>query len=236
MIVAALVALVAALVGVAQSANPKPKTIRVSVKSNGKEANSAESEYPSLSANGRFVSFESPGHFTKGDDGADDDVFVHDRKTGKTTRVSLKSNGSEASGDSEQSSISANGRYVAFHSDAILVSSDTNGFEDIYVHDRKTGKTVRASLKSNGDQVFADSHRHRDLRQRPLRRLRHHRRLRRPGRQRPGRCLRPRPETAQDVSGQRAVRRAPARTSRVSNLPPSPATAASSPSSPGTSR
>jgi Tol biopolymer transport system component len=112
-----------------------------------------------VSANGRYVCFESANKFTGGDAGVDDDVFVHDRRTGKTKRASVKSNGTEAPGaaDSDSCSLSANGRLVAFRSDAPLVGGDTNGYEDIYVHDMSRGKTTRVSLKSNGDQVFADS-------------------------------------------------------------------------------
>jgi Tol biopolymer transport system component len=151
-----LIALLASA-ALATATGGKPHTIRVSVKSNGKEVNNTDSEYPSLSHDGRFVSFESGGKLTPHDSGADFDIFVHNRVTGKTSRVSVKSNGKEATGDSEQSSISADGRFVAFASDAAFVGSDTNGSADIYVHDRQTGKTVRASLKSNGDEVFADA-------------------------------------------------------------------------------
>ena len=125
MILAALVALAAALVGVAQSANPKPKTIRVSVKSNGKEANSAESEYPSLSANGRFVSFESGAKLTPGDSGADFDIFVHDRKTGKTTRVSVASGAGRGKHYPHQEpAISADGAWAGFASMGAFTGGD----------------------------------------------------------------------------------------------------------------
>ena len=57
------------------------------------------------------------------------DVFVHDRQTGQTTRVSVSSSGAEAQGDSDDPAISADGRYVAFVSDAAnLVAGDTGGY------------------------------------------------------------------------------------------------------------
>ena len=100
-----------------------------------------------------------PNKFTGGDSGVDDDVFVHDRKTGKTARASVKSNGKEAASpaDSDSCSLSADGRLVAFLSDGALVGGDTNGYQDVYVHNMDSGKTTRVSVKSDGSQVFADS-------------------------------------------------------------------------------
>ena len=156
--VAAVAALaLAALLGLtATAASGKAKTKRISVKSNGNEVNT-DNEFGSVSANGRFVTFESDGHFTKGDDGTDVDVFIHDRKTGKTKRISVKSNGKEAPGaNSAESAISPNGRYVAFVSDGNLGGGDSNGLEDVYVRDRKTGKTKRASVTSSGHGIPYD--------------------------------------------------------------------------------
>ncbi len=138
---------------------PKPKTIQVSVKSSGK-GGPAGSDFPSLSGSGRYTCFESINKLTgAADAGIDDDVFVHDRKTGKTRRASVKSNGAEAASpaSSDSCSMSADGRLVAFKSDGALVTSDMNGYEDVYVHDMKTGKTKLASVKSGGEQVFADA-------------------------------------------------------------------------------
>ena len=130
-------------------------TKRISVKSNGKEVNT-DNEYAAISANGRYVTFESFGKFTKGDDSGDIDVFVHDRDTGKTVRASVKANGKEVPGaDSEFSSISANGRYVAFVSNGRFTKQDkdpTGG--DVYVKDMQTGKVTLASLDSNNKQVL----------------------------------------------------------------------------------
>ncbi len=128
-------------------------TKRVSVKSNGKEVNT-DNEYASISANGRYVTFESPGKFTKGDEGNDFDVFVHDRDTGKTVRASVKANGKEVPGaDSEFSSISASGRYVAFVSNGRFTKEDKDTYGDVYVKDMQTGQVTLASLDSNDKQV-----------------------------------------------------------------------------------
>ena len=70
-----------------------------------------------------------------------------------TTRVSMDSNGNEGNNDSSIPSISADGRYVAFFSNASnLVPNDTNGVEDVFVRDSQTGMTTRVSVDSNGNQ------------------------------------------------------------------------------------
>jgi Tol biopolymer transport system component len=91
------------------------------------------------------------------------DIFVRDLRTGRTTRVSVNSRGGQAAGDrtgngSNAPSISANGRFIAFHSAASnLVRGDKNRVFDIFVRDRKTGKTRRVSVSSRGRQANAES-------------------------------------------------------------------------------
>jgi hypothetical protein len=86
-----------------------------------------------------------------GDTNNERDIFVHDLATGDTTRVSVDSAGGEGNGFSYGSSISSDGRYVAFFSGASnLVAGDTNGVWDAFVHDRLTGVTTRVSVDSNG--------------------------------------------------------------------------------------
>ena len=123
----------------------KGTTTRVSVNSAGDEGND-DSARASVSQNGRFVAFESlASNLVTGDLNNERDIFVHDRKTGATTRVS--DSGSEPS-------LSASGRFIAFGSDsADLVPNDTNGFRDIFVHDRKTGAMTRVSIDSTGGQA-----------------------------------------------------------------------------------
>ncbi|MGH2753976.1 MAG: hypothetical protein ACRDLB_06035 [Actinomycetota bacterium] len=110
---------------------------------------------PSLSDNGRFVAFISCfPDLVKGDGNDAWDVFVHDRKTGRTERVSVASDGTEADEGPSSSMISGNGRFVAFQSGADdLVADDTNDLADIFVHDRKTGKTERVSVSSKGEEA-----------------------------------------------------------------------------------
>jgi Tol biopolymer transport system component len=135
------------------------QTIRVSVDSTGVEGN-GESFWPSISSNGRYVGFSSKAtNLVAGDANGSEDIFVHDRQTGQTLRVSVDSTGVEGNGESRWPSISSDGRYVAFSSIATnLVAGDTNGSEDIFVHDRQTGQTVRVSVDSTGVEGNADSY------------------------------------------------------------------------------
>ena len=107
---------------------------------------------PSISADGRYVAFESEAaNLVPGDANGVLDVFLHDRQTGTTTRVSVASDGTAADGRSFNPSVSADGRYVAFGSEAAnLVPGDTNGTEDIFVHDQTTGTTSRVSVSAGG--------------------------------------------------------------------------------------
>jgi Tol biopolymer transport system component len=77
------------------------------------------------------------------------DVFVRDRSTGVTERVSVSSTGEQAGPASFEPAISADGRYIAFWSSAPnLVSGDTNGSADVFVRDRLTGSTDLVSVSS----------------------------------------------------------------------------------------
>jgi Tol biopolymer transport system component len=127
------------------------ETERVSVDSSGVEGN-GRSFYPSISADGRYVAFESSAkNLVPGDTNSDWDVFVHDRQTGVTERVSVNSRGRQGNDWSHSSSISADGRYVAFASWANnLAPGDTNRTNDVFVHDRQTGMTDRGSVNSSG--------------------------------------------------------------------------------------
>jgi Tol biopolymer transport system component/pimeloyl-ACP methyl ester carboxylesterase len=128
-------------------------TTRVSVASDGTEGNSW-SQHPAISADGRYVAFTSlADNLVSGDDNPFLDVFVHDRQTGETTRVSISSDGTGGNNGSLYSSISSDGRYVAFASYADnLVGGDTNDSLDVFVHDRQTAQTTRVSVASSGEQ------------------------------------------------------------------------------------
>jgi Tol biopolymer transport system component len=128
-------------------------TTRVSLGVGGAQSNHQSYEV-ALSADGRFVAFKSSAtNLVVGDTNGGTDIFVHDRQTATTTRVSVNSSGAQASGWSSSPSISQDGRYVAFDSEAPdLVAGDTNGVSDAFVHDRQTGVTKRVSVDSGGAQ------------------------------------------------------------------------------------
>jgi uncharacterized repeat protein (TIGR01451 family) len=81
------------------------------------------------------------------------DIFVHDRQTGETTRVSVDSAGNQSDGESEAPTLSADGRFVAFASYASnLVPGDNSDWRDIFLYDLSTKKTIRVSLDSAGNE------------------------------------------------------------------------------------
>ncbi|HYN89824.1 MAG TPA: hypothetical protein VER55_14925 [Ardenticatenaceae bacterium] len=125
----------------------------VSVASDGAQANH-RSFVPTISADGRYVAFVSEAtNLVDGDSNGKEDVFVHDRESGATIRVSVASDGSEAQGESDYPAISADGRFVAFVSDAPnLAGGDANGTYDVFVHDTQTGMTTRISVASDGSE------------------------------------------------------------------------------------
>jgi len=133
-------------------------TERMSVASAGSQGDD-DAFTLSLSSNGSFVAFGSfATNLVAGDTNDVIDVFVHDRDTGITARVSIASAGTQANDESFSPAISSTGRFVAFRSDATnLVANDTNNNSDIFVHDRTLGVTRRVSVDSDGDQANGDS-------------------------------------------------------------------------------
>ena len=122
-----------------------------SVDSSGAQADGASSD-PAISADGRYVAFTSVAtNLVAGDTNGRADVFVRDRQTGTTTRVSLDSGGGEADADCLHPSLSADGRLVGFVSAATdLVAGDGNGVSDVFLHDTVTGATTRLSVDPSG--------------------------------------------------------------------------------------
>jgi hypothetical protein len=108
-------------------------TERVSIASDGTQGNAMAMYQPSLSADGRFVAFQSwASNLVDGDTNGQPDVFVYDRQTDLIERVSLASDGTQ--GGNKVTSISADGCYLGFYSDASnLVTGDTNGVNDSFV-------------------------------------------------------------------------------------------------------
>jgi Tol biopolymer transport system component len=135
------------------------ETTRVSVSSSGEQSDCSNpfgcSSAAGISGDGRYVAIVSDApDLVSGDTNAASDVFLHDRRTGVTSRVSISSDGSEGNGFSGLAAITSDGRYVAFTSGASnLVPGDTNDAADVFVHDRRTGRTTRVSLDSHGRQT-----------------------------------------------------------------------------------
>ncbi len=135
-------------------------TERVSVASGGAESNGSGSAWPSISSDGRYVTFASDAtDLVAGDVNGVTDIFLHDRQLNTTERVSVGNSGVEAGSSSSYSSVSSDGRYVAFTSIADnLVSGNSNTIEDIYVRDRQLSATYRVSDYSGFSDDFGDNY------------------------------------------------------------------------------
>ena len=148
-----------------------PSTIRVSRSSGGTQGN-AGSTNPSISGNGRYVAFASNSdNLVSNDANGVRDVFLRDTCIGatgcsvSTRRMSVSTAGTQGNTQSIQPSISGDGRFVAFASDADnLVGSDTNGTRDIFLRDTCNGApagcavtTLRVSLSLAGAQAAGSS-------------------------------------------------------------------------------
>ncbi len=131
------------------------ETTRVSLHTDDTEGD-GNSTVPAVNGDdGLFVTFESEAtDLVDGDTNGMSDVFVRNRETGETERVSVASDGSEATGGgSHDPAISDDGRFVAFESDATdLVGADGNGATDVFVHDRQDGTTERVSVHTDGTE------------------------------------------------------------------------------------
>jgi Tol biopolymer transport system component len=134
-------------------------TERVSVAPDGAGGNDITGNPLSISADGRFVAFNSSAsNLVAGDTNNTGDIFVRDRQTSVTEQVSVATDGAEANSNSVRPSVSADGRFVAFYSNATnLVAGDTNNREDVFIHDRQTGVTERVSIATGGAQANGDS-------------------------------------------------------------------------------
>jgi len=144
-------------------------TVRVSVDSAGDEADNQSSQ-PAMSANGRFVIYESGAtNLVAADNNNAHDIFIRDRDSDgdgifdeggavSTSRVSIDSVGNEANAPSNNAAVSANGRFVSFTSSASnLVAGDGNNHADIFVHDLTNGQTIRLSTAADGVEANGDS-------------------------------------------------------------------------------
>ncbi|MFD8704086.1 TolB family protein [Kitasatospora sp. NPDC059648] len=134
-----------------------PATERVSV-GLGQARPDGASRAAGLSADGRYAVFTSTAtNLVPGDTNGRSDVFVRDLRTGRTERVDTGTDGAQADGDSFEAAISADGRYVAFSSSATNLAPGANtGYDDVYVHDRRTGETALVSVGEEPGQPQKD--------------------------------------------------------------------------------
>jgi len=140
-----------------QQDEPRPVEL-ISIAPDGLGANDW-SVWPALSGDGALVAFTSLGsNLVDQDTNTAPDIFLRDLKTRQTRRISVTSQGHQASAASFRPSISADGRIVVFTSLAGDLTGpyeqpDTNGLADIYLHDRDYATTQRISLATGGQQV-----------------------------------------------------------------------------------
>jgi Tol biopolymer transport system component len=136
-------------------------TERISVSSEEAEIEQdAFTKRPSISADGRYVIFYSNAHALAPDCAAADtfNVYLRDRQAGTTTLLTCGYDGYPANGDSEYPTLSEDGRWAAFHSDASnLVEGDTNHLSDVFLYDIQNQQTFRVSVASDGSQAASYS-------------------------------------------------------------------------------
>ena len=130
-------------------------TQRVNIDSSGgqTQGDTSEAQWVGLSQDGQRVAFHSAASdLVAGDTNGQRDVFVHQRATGTTVRISVSAAGTEADGASAFPTINSTGQYVAFESAATnLVADDQNGFNDAFVHDFQTGNTARVGASASAE-------------------------------------------------------------------------------------
>lgn len=128
---------------------------RVSLKSNGQEAND-DSSKPVISSDGRYIAFISKATNLGGtQEFLFDDAYLHDRETGATKLISKGLEGAEATGGVLSLSMSADGRFTVFDSSASnLVPDDTNGVADIFLYDAQDDKITRININDQGQQTL----------------------------------------------------------------------------------
>ena len=130
----------------------------VSVSSTGEQGD-GDSYSPSISADGQYIAYASDADNLVSDDtNGCTDIFVYDQDSNTTKLVSVSSTGEQGDGDSSQPSISGDGNYIAFTSDADnLVPNDTTGYSGVFVYDQSSGQTECVSLQTSGEEIDEDS-------------------------------------------------------------------------------
>jgi Tol biopolymer transport system component len=128
-------------------------TSRVSVSSRGAQSNGYINDV-TISGNGRYITFvSSASNLVPGDTNGESDLFVHDLRTGTTSRVNVSTGGAQADSPTYDGAISGNGRYIAFGSASSLAPGGTDGLGGLFVRDLRTGTTNRISTSLRGGPI-----------------------------------------------------------------------------------
>jgi hypothetical protein len=124
-------------------------TTIVSVDNYGQPGNWASHE-PSISGNGKFITFTTGSRLVAPDTNGTEDIYIYFLQLHSIMLLTTADDGRVRKAPSGDSVISTDGRFVAFYSGAQLVAKDTNKVWDIYVHDLIEGTRRRVSVASNG--------------------------------------------------------------------------------------
>jgi len=144
----ATVGVVMVPLGLSQAA-PSSKLVSKSSAGVPASAHSDVAQATAISGDGRFVAFSSAAANLPGGNGSTQQVYVRDVKTGKTRLVSKNNDGDPAGSSVGDGAISANGRYVGFSGTGAGLPGAT-AHSQVWVHDRKRGKTILVSRAANG--------------------------------------------------------------------------------------
>ncbi|MCU0753954.1 MAG: hypothetical protein MUE46_02380 [Xanthomonadales bacterium] len=128
-------------------------TTRVSVSSGGGEGSGgvAGAVTLDLSPDGRFVLFHADyNNLVSGDNNGQTDLFRHDRYTGQTLRANIATDGTQSANSTREGSLSADGDRVVFSTRGSLVSEDSNGLDDVYLHEFSSRSTRLVSVGAYG--------------------------------------------------------------------------------------
>lgn len=132
---------------------------RVSLSSAGAQANS-DSDLPNITPDGRWVVFQSSASdLVPGDTNGVGDIFLRDRQTGQTTRLSVNTAGQQANGPSYGPSVSNSGLAIAFSSDAtnLDINPDANNARDVFLRNLYEKTTAMVSRDNLGNQFYNPS-------------------------------------------------------------------------------
>jgi Tol biopolymer transport system component len=136
----------------------RDRTKLASQTTGGEVVMDSTSEFPTISGDGNLVAFQSQSdEFVMNDGNFSRDIFLHNFDSGRTTRISVKSNETEATGENEHPSMSADGRLIAFESGGTLAPPDANNSIDVYLRNRATGKTRLISIDKDGSKAGHNS-------------------------------------------------------------------------------